>query len=105
MAALVPLCLSMIICDQVVFDPTTRKPSILGVVHELHGHSFPAASPRLDIGAELTNGRGLLPIDFVALASGGLPGGFEPIAVARVPVSFAHPLEVQIAGAQPPRRG
>lgn len=100
MPAILPVCLSMIVCDQVTFDPVSGKPSILGVVHEIRCTGFPARHARLMVWAELTGARGALAIDFVAGLAGTDAGLFEPIAAARVSVVFHDPLDVRITGAR-----
>jgi hypothetical protein len=98
MVALLPVCLSLIVCDAVAFDSLEGKPSILGVMHVIRCGSFPALSPRFAVFAELTNGRGDVDLEFATLLSGTESAEMILAASDRMQLTFADPLDVRIAG-------
>lgn len=53
-----PILLSVIICDQVIIDSMTQKPSIIGAFESLSAAKYPARHHRLAFFCQLTNGRG-----------------------------------------------
>lgn len=53
-----PLCLSMIVCDNVSVDHGSNKVTILGAFSNVGASAFPATQPSLVVFAELTDGRG-----------------------------------------------
>jgi hypothetical protein len=58
MAAEIPECLSMIICDDVYRDERTRKTVLVGAFSTICAASFPCAHPKMVAFFTLTNGRG-----------------------------------------------
>jgi len=53
-----PLLLSAIICDMVIFDAFTKRPSIIGAFETISAPNYPARHPWLAFFCQLTNGRG-----------------------------------------------
>jgi len=53
-----PVLLSVIICDWVIIDRITDKPSIIGAFETISAPSYPARHPRLALFCQLTNGHG-----------------------------------------------
>lgn len=53
-----PKLLAALICDQVIRDRTTLKPSLIGVFSDIHTSKFPAVHPRMTLFFQLTNGHG-----------------------------------------------
>src|SRR5205809_6007904 len=53
-----PRAISLMLCDQVVFEQGTQKPYLLGVFTGLAADCFPTAPQRFDIFAALTDGVG-----------------------------------------------
>jgi len=53
-----PLLLSAIICDTVILDALTRKPTIIGIFENISAPRYPARHPRLAFFCEFTNGHG-----------------------------------------------
>lgn len=53
-----PLLLSAIVCDQVILDRFTNRPSIISAFDTLAAPKFPARHPSLTFFGQLTNGRG-----------------------------------------------
>ena len=53
-----PSLLAALICDQVIRDRTTLKPSLIGVFTDIHASKFPAVHPRMTLFFQLTNGHG-----------------------------------------------
>lgn len=50
--------LSVIICDLVIIDRITNKPSIIGAFETISASKYPARHPRLVFFCQLTNGHG-----------------------------------------------
>ena len=57
-----PICLSLLLCDQVVADASTGKMSILGMFQSVTAAAFPTILPRCAVWIELTNGHGETPV-------------------------------------------
>ena len=53
-----PSAISLMLCDQVVFEQGTQKPYLLGVFTGVAADSFPTAPQRFDVFAALTDGQG-----------------------------------------------
>ena len=53
-----PSALSLMLCDQVVFEQGTQKPYLLGVFTGVAADTFPTAPQRLDLFAALTDSQG-----------------------------------------------
>jgi len=53
-----PILLSVIICDMVIIDRITDKPSIIGAFATISAPKYPARHPRLTLFCEMTNGHG-----------------------------------------------
>lgn len=53
-----PKLLAALICDQVIRDRTTLKPSLIGVFSDIHASKFPVVHPRMALFFQLTNGHG-----------------------------------------------
>ena len=53
-----PSSISLMLCDQVVYEHGTQKPYLLGVFTGVAADQFPTASQRFDIFAALTDGLG-----------------------------------------------
>ena len=53
-----PVLLSVIICDLVIIDRITDKPSIIGAFETISAPKYPARHPRLAFFCQLTNGHG-----------------------------------------------
>ena len=51
-----PRPISLMLCDQVIFEQGTQKPYLLGVFTGLAADCFPTAPQRFDIFAALTDG-------------------------------------------------
>ena len=53
-----PVLLSAIVCDTVIIDAVTQKPSIIGIFENISAIKYPARHQRLAFFFELTNGHG-----------------------------------------------
>jgi hypothetical protein len=53
-----PVLLSVIICDMVIIDRITDKPSIIGAFETISAPKYPARHPKLVFFCQLTNGHG-----------------------------------------------
>ena len=53
-----PVLLSVIICDLVIIDRITDKPSIIGAFETISAPNYPARHPQLALFCQLTNGHG-----------------------------------------------
>jgi hypothetical protein len=58
-----PKALGLFICDQVIFDRDTQKPSLIGRFAGMGVGEFPSGPQRLDVFAALTDGLGAVTID------------------------------------------
>ena len=85
-----PNAVSLMLCDQVVFEQGTQKPYLLGVFTGVAVDSVPTVPQRFDIFAALTDGLGDVPITLsvVHLETN------QEIYAQKLTVSFPDPLQV-----------
>jgi len=57
-----PVALAMVICDAVWIDPSTGKPTLLGLFSEIAAKTFPAVHPLLAVHVCMTDAHGKVPI-------------------------------------------
>lgn len=57
-----PVALAMIICDAIYIDPSTGKPTLLGLFSEIGAKEFPAVHPLLAVHICMTDAHGKVPI-------------------------------------------
>jgi hypothetical protein len=85
-----PSAISLMLCDQVVFEQGTQKPYLLGVFTGVAADSFPTVPQRFDIFAALTDGLGdiMITLTVIRLDTN------EEIYNQRMTVEFPDPLRV-----------
>jgi hypothetical protein len=85
-----PSAISLMLCDQVVFEQGTQKPYLLGVFTGVAADNFPTAPQRFDIFAALTDGQGevRMTLSVVHLDTN------EEIYSQKLTASFPDPLRV-----------
>jgi hypothetical protein len=85
-----PSAISLMLCDQVVFEQGTQKPYLLGVFTGVAVDGFPTAPQRFDVFAALTDGQGdvTITLTVVHLETD------QEIYTQRVRVEFPDPLRV-----------
>lgn len=85
-----PSAISLMLCDQVIFEHGTQKPYLLGVFTGVAADSFPTTPQRFDIFAALTDGQGnvTMVVSVVRLDNN------EEIYSQRIRVTFQDPLHV-----------
>ena len=81
---------SLFLCDQVVFEQRTNKPTLVGVFTGVACSAFPSVPQNLDVFASLTNGHGdvVLDLQVIRLATD------EQINGQSIEVTFPDPLTV-----------
>ena len=57
-----PCLLAALLCDQVIREMVTGKPTLVGVFEHVAAVDFPAVHPRITFFSQLTNGHGKTPI-------------------------------------------
>jgi len=62
-----PSAISLMLCDQVVFEQETQKPYLLGVFNGVMVDAFPGTPQRFDVFAALTDGLGDVTITLVVV--------------------------------------
>jgi hypothetical protein len=62
--ALLPIALTLLICDGAHRDPSTGKWTLLGLFNSIHARDFPITHPQLIAYLALTEARGTVPIRF-----------------------------------------
>lgn len=85
-----PKSLSLMLCDQVIFEIGTQKPSLVGVFTGLACHAFPSTPRPFDVFAALTDGQGEGEFKLVVTNL----GNDALIAEQTVSLSFSDPLTV-----------
>jgi hypothetical protein len=84
-----PHVVSMIICDLVLRDQTTRNVSLIGLFNAIHGLRLPMLHDRLHVFISLTEGRGRMPFSLLCKAPDE-----TVISETRGEIVFGNPLEV-----------
>jgi hypothetical protein len=85
-----PGVLGIMLCDQVLFEQGTQKPTLVGVFTGIAATSFPSVPQRFDLFAALTDGLGQGAVD---LAITRLETD-EEIAAQSMELTFPDPLHV-----------
>ncbi len=85
-----PSAISLMLCDQVVFEQGTQKPYLLGVFNGVAADRFPTAPQRFDVFAALTDGLGAVTLKLSVLHL----ETDQQIYVYRMKVRFPDPLRV-----------
>jgi hypothetical protein len=88
-----PFALSMLICDAVHVDPTSGKITIIGCFGAISASRFPAVHPSMTIFAELTDGRGKVPLLLRVI---DVDEDRTPVVEAQFEVDIPDPLAVQV---------
>ena len=57
-----PIALAMVICDAIWIDPSTGKPTLLGLFSEIGARAFPSVHPLLAVHICMTDAHGKVPI-------------------------------------------
>jgi len=85
-----PCAISLMVCDQVVFEHGTQKPYLLGVFTGVGVDAFPSSPQRFDVFAALTDsvGKVIITLTVVHLDTN------EEIYAQRMTVDFHDPLRV-----------
>ncbi|GEM_PF-3421386 len=85
-----PKAISLMLCDQVVFEQGTQKPYLLGVFTGIAVDGFPTGSQRFDLFAAFTDGLGSvrMSLSVVHLETG------EEVYGQRMTVKFPDPLQI-----------
>jgi hypothetical protein len=100
-----PRCLTLILCDVLIMDRVTNKPSIVGATINLDAPGFPAIAGPLWVFTEFTNGHGRF--DFTLRI---MDPAEQPVFQSGFQIMLANPLDianmaVQIAQIKLPRPG
>ncbi len=85
-----PNAISLMLCDQVVFEQGTQKPYRLGVFTGVAAQQFPTAPQRFDLFAALTDGVGKVTITLTVVHL----DTNEEIYAQQITVEFLDPLQV-----------
>lgn len=85
-----PSAISLMMCDQVVFEHGTQKPYLLGAFNGIAATAFPTAPQRLDVFAALTDGLGDVTMSLSVVDL----GTDEEIYSQPITLRFVDPLQV-----------
>ncbi len=85
-----PKALGLFLCDQVIIDRDTQKPSLIGCFAGMAVNHFPSGPQHFDVFAALTDGLGAVTIDLTVT---NLDTDDE-VYVRRLPLRFPDPLQV-----------
>ncbi|MEX0716338.1 MAG: hypothetical protein WD066_07125 [Planctomycetaceae bacterium] len=87
-----PYHLVMVVCDQIVMDPSTKKRTLFGIFDEIGATAVPAIHPRMSVYVTLTDGRGSTPFTFRLV---DVDEEREPIFEVEDSVEFRDPLQIR----------
>ena len=85
-----PSAVSLMLCDQVIFEHGTQKPNLQGVFTGVAVDGIPTSPQRFDIFAALTDGLGEVPLSLRVLRL----DTDEQIYAQKLKVTFPSPLQV-----------
>jgi hypothetical protein len=85
-----PKALGLTLCDQVIFEEKTHKPSLIGMFTGIAADRFPSVPRRFDVFAALTDGFGVSVLDLVAIRL----ETDEEIYAQAMTLNFNDPLQV-----------
>jgi hypothetical protein len=86
-----PQALSLLLAETHISDARTGQNSLIGILDHVHGNRYPVMLTRLCIFAELTNGRGTVPVSMRIIdADEARP----PVLTGNMEVAFPDPLAV-----------
>ena len=60
-----PSALALFLCDQVIFDRDTSKPSVIGIFSRQESAQFPFVPSPFDVFASLTDGQGRIQLEVI----------------------------------------
>lgn len=91
MAAVVPTCLALVLCDAVTLDPVRRRSTIVGAFQLIVIDSLPATTQPFSVWMQLSGGHGALPMALIVerIASDTLEA--ERILQVRFTLDFKDP--------------
>ena len=87
-----PICLSIVLCDQVIEDKRTNKKSYIGVFNDILVERLPAKHPCMYLVVSLTNCRGRHEIEITIARDTDL--GQDQIMQIRGQIESKNPLDV-----------
>jgi Family of unknown function (DUF6941) len=87
-----PFALSLMICDSVITDANSGKQSIIGCFGSLGAQDFPAIHANMTVFAELTDGKGQVPLTLRLIDADDTTELFKGDAV----LNMEDPLEVSM---------
>jgi len=109
-AKLPPICLSLLLCDELTRDVSGRKTSIIGTFHLYEAPVFPTVVPRCAVWVELTDGHGAvsLALKLIRVTPRAIEG--ELLLEAPFTVTFTDPRTIHrhhlsVAGLELPGPG
>lgn len=66
-----PLCVAVVICNDVIEDKRTSNKSLIGLFNAINAPQLPVTHPRMNVVASITNASGELPITLQITAPSG----------------------------------
>jgi hypothetical protein len=84
-----PICVAIVICNEVIEDKRTNNKSLIGLFNSIVTTAFPAQHARMFVMVSLTDGRGEWPLSLVIRGPSG-----EPIFQSDGKLRFDDPLAV-----------
>ncbi len=85
-----PAALGLLLCDQLIIEQRTQKPSAIGIFTGITTDRFPSSPQRLDVFAALTDGLGDGTIDLLVTQL----EGDQQIFAQSMEMTFPDPLKV-----------
>jgi hypothetical protein len=66
-----PVCVAVILCNDVIEDKRTSNKSLIGIFNAIAAPQLPVTHPRMNVMASITNASGELPVTLVIRAPSG----------------------------------
>ncbi len=86
----IPICTSLVVCEHVITDATTKRKSLINIINELRVQKVPVRFARLAVFTSLTNGSGQVPVELRCIKV----GAEEPIFTMKGAFNFPTPNDV-----------
>ena len=86
-----PLCLALVLCDGVYYDPWTRRKCLMGLLTEMQAVEFPCVLPILSVHLAVTECRS--PVTLTLRVSDG-NDELDPLDEVEIEIEAADPLVV-----------
>ncbi len=84
---------TIIVCDEIIRDETTKKLTLVNIFNNVNGTKFPLSLRKVVVFVSLTGGRGAVEGELRLVKADQVPGT-GPLVQTKGPINFPNPLSV-----------